>query len=73
MFHIIEAVSVMDSRKKIICDKCGKEHIMFSYSIRECPVCKKKFPNVFLMDKSKPYRTSYYFLSTKESEYKNIL
>lgn len=73
MFHIVESISVMDSRKRLVCNRCGKEHVMFSYAVRECLVCKEKFPNVFLMLESKPYRTNYYFLGAKENEYKDIL
>ena len=73
MFRIVEPVSVMDSRKQFTCNKCGKKHIIFSYAIRECSVCKEKFPSIFLIIESKPYRINYYFIGTDEDKHKDIL
>lgn len=69
MFHVIEPVSIMDSRKQFVCNKCGKKYMIFSYAIRECSICKEKFPNVFVITESRLYRTNYYFLGTDENKY----
>lgn len=69
MFHVVESSSVMDDRKRFTCSKCGEKHIIFSHATRECPVCKKKFPNVFLVIKNKSYRINYYFLGAKEPDF----
>lgn len=66
MFCVIETNSYMDSRKRLICGNCGKEHTMFSYSVRECLICKDEFPNVFFIADSESYRTNYHFYGVRE-------
>lgn len=73
MFRIVEDNSVMDSRKKLICGKCAKEHIMFSYAVRECLVCKEQFPNTFLIIGNKSYRINYHLHGAEENKHKVIL
>lgn len=67
MFCVIETNSSMDSRKKLICGNCGKEHVMFSYSVRRCLICEDEFPNVFFITDNKSYRTNYHFYGVKKN------
>ncbi|MEA3295946.1 MAG: hypothetical protein U9Q27_02295 [Patescibacteria group bacterium] len=66
MFCVIETNSSMDHRKKIICGNCGKEHVMFSCTIKKCIKCNQKLENIYLMSNNESYKADYYFHGVKK-------
>lgn len=61
MLQVLENNSLMDHRIKFRCNKCGVIHVVFTYVMKYCPLCKTPFPNVFLMNRDIEYRKKFYF------------
>lgn len=65
MLQIFKGITAMDHRVRFVCPFCGSTHIAFSYPRTNCPVCKMKIPNVFLITSDDKCKKDYYFGSSE--------